>query len=220
MASSSPWRGPPIPGPRPDRSVGPQLHARPRSTRRPLAPVVEQSAPSFRGEVGLVGTGIWRLRDASIPIYQSTKYTPNKGINMTNHQSVRVRMAPSPTGYFHLGSARTALFNWLYARHTGGKFILRIEDTDRTRYVPDSLQESSPACAGWAWITTKGRRWAATTAPTSSRERLPIYHEWADRLIARAWPIAATAPRSGWMRCARTARAKKPPSATTGTAAP
>ena len=46
---------------------------------------------------------------------------------------VRVRFAPSPTGYFHVGSARTALFNWLYARHTGGKFILRIEDTDQAR---------------------------------------------------------------------------------------
>ena len=57
------------------------------------------------------------------------------------NEEVRVRIAPSPTGYFHLGGARTALFNWLYARHTGGKFILRIEDTDRTRYVPDSLQD-------------------------------------------------------------------------------
>jgi len=47
--------------------------------------------------------------------------------------SVRVRFAPSPTGFFHIGSARTALFNWLYARHTGGKFILRIEDTDKER---------------------------------------------------------------------------------------
>ena len=46
---------------------------------------------------------------------------------------VRVRFAPSPTGFFHIGSARTALFNWLYARHTGGTFILRIEDTDQAR---------------------------------------------------------------------------------------
>ena len=46
---------------------------------------------------------------------------------------VRVRFAPSPTGYLHIGSARTALFNWLYARHNNGKFILRIEDTDRER---------------------------------------------------------------------------------------
>ena len=60
---------------------------------------------------------------------------------MSHPQPVRVRIAPSPTGYFHLGGARTALFNWLYARHTGGRFILRIEDTDRTRYVPDSLQD-------------------------------------------------------------------------------
>ena len=46
---------------------------------------------------------------------------------------VRVRFAPSPTGYLHLGSARTALFNWLYARHEGGRFLLRVEDTDRVR---------------------------------------------------------------------------------------
>ncbi|MFH1552703.1 MAG: glutamate--tRNA ligase family protein, partial [Candidatus Omnitrophota bacterium] len=45
---------------------------------------------------------------------------------------VIVRFAPSPTGFLHLGSARTALFNWLYARHIGGKFLLRIEDTDQT----------------------------------------------------------------------------------------
>ncbi len=53
---------------------------------------------------------------------------------------VRVRFAPSPTGFFHIGSARTALFNWLYARHTGGKFILRIEDTDKERNTEEALQ--------------------------------------------------------------------------------
>src|SRR6266567_891121 len=52
---------------------------------------------------------------------------------------VRVRFAPSPTGFFHIGSARTALFNWLYARHTGGKFILRIEDTDAARNIPEAV---------------------------------------------------------------------------------
>ena len=54
--------------------------------------------------------------------------------------TVRVRFAPSPTGFFHIGSARTALFNWLYARHTGGKFILRIEDTDKERNSDAFLQ--------------------------------------------------------------------------------
>ena len=48
---------------------------------------------------------------------------------------VRTRFAPSPTGYMHIGNLRSALYTWLYARHHGGKFILRIEDTDRNRYV-------------------------------------------------------------------------------------
>ena len=52
---------------------------------------------------------------------------------------VRVRFAPSPTGFFHIGSARTALFNWLYARHTGGTFILRVEDTDQARNSEEFL---------------------------------------------------------------------------------
>ena len=51
-----------------------------------------------------------------------------------------VRFAPSPTGFLHIGSARTALFNWLYAKHTGGKFLLRIEDTDRARSTPESVE--------------------------------------------------------------------------------
>ena len=52
---------------------------------------------------------------------------------MTSPTGVVTRFAPSPTGYLHIGGARTALFNWLYARHTGGTFLLRIEDTDRAR---------------------------------------------------------------------------------------
>ena len=54
---------------------------------------------------------------------------------------VRVRFAPSPTGFLHIGSARTAIFNWLYARHTGGKFLLRIEDTDLKRSEARFLDE-------------------------------------------------------------------------------
>ena len=52
--------------------------------------------------------------------------------------SARVRFAPSPTGYLHIGAARTALFNWLYARKVGGKFLLRIEDTDMQRSTDES----------------------------------------------------------------------------------
>src|SRR6267142_1573046 len=53
--------------------------------------------------------------------------------------NVRVRFAPSPTGFLHIGGARTALFNWLYARHTGGTFILRIEDTDAARNTQEAV---------------------------------------------------------------------------------
>lgn len=56
------------------------------------------------------------------------------------HNLVRVRFAPSPTGYLHLGGLRTALYNFLYARHLGGKFLLRIEDTDQTRLVPGASE--------------------------------------------------------------------------------
>src|SRR5258708_32036848 len=52
---------------------------------------------------------------------------------------VRVRFAPSPTGYLHIGGARTALFNWLFARHHGGKFVLRIEDTDLKRNTEEAM---------------------------------------------------------------------------------
>src|SRR5262245_19287056 len=54
--------------------------------------------------------------------------------------SIRVRFAPSPTGYLHIGGARTALFNWLFARHMGGVFILRIEDTDEVRSTEESVE--------------------------------------------------------------------------------
>ena len=54
--------------------------------------------------------------------------------------NVVTRFAPSPTGFLHIGGARTALFNWLYARHTGGKYLLRIEDTDRKRSTPEAIE--------------------------------------------------------------------------------
>src|SRR6478672_8336073 len=63
--------------------------------------------------------------------------------------TIRVRFAPSPTGYLHIGAARTALFNWLYARHVGGKFLLRIEDTDLQRSTEESTRS---IIEGLQWI--------------------------------------------------------------------
>src|SRR6187551_2248380 len=59
---------------------------------------------------------------------------------MSQNTKPVLRFAPSPTGMLHIGGARTALFNWLYARHTGGSFLLRIEDTDRERSTPEAVQ--------------------------------------------------------------------------------
>ncbi len=91
-------------------------------------------------------------------------------------QPVRVRFAPSPTGFMHLGNARTALFNWLFARHHGGEFILRIEDTDRERHTEAAVQVIYDSLK---WM---GLNWDGPVLRQS--ERLGIYHEIAERLIA------------------------------------
>ena len=80
---------------------------------------------------------------------------------------IRVRFAPSPTGYLHVGGARTALFNWLYARHHGGTFILRIEDTDRERSTKESEKEILESLQ---WL---GLNWDEGPVFQSSRFALP-----------------------------------------------
>lgn len=88
---------------------------------------------------------------------------------------VRVRFAPSPTGYLHLGSARTALFNWLYARHTGGKFLLRIEDTDQVRSDKKFLDE---ILADLKWM---GLDW--DEEPVYQSRRFDAYRKEAERVL-------------------------------------
>jgi glutamyl-tRNA synthetase len=88
----------------------------------------------------------------------------------------RVRFAPSPTGALHVGGARTALFNWLFARHHGGTFILRIEDTDRSRSTEESIEEIKAALR---WL---GLDWDEYYRET---ERFPLYQEAAERLLAQ-----------------------------------
>jgi glutamyl-tRNA synthetase len=96
---------------------------------------------------------------------------------------VRTRFAPSPTGYMHIGGMRTALFNWLWARHTGGKFILRIDDTDRQRNIDEALK---PILAAFRWL---GLNWdegveiGGPYAPYSQSERTAIYKAAAERLL-------------------------------------
>ena len=105
---------------------------------------------------------------------------------MTENKKPVLRFAPSPTGMLHIGGARTALFNWLYARHTGGTFLLRIEDTDRERSTPEAV---AAILNGMDWM---GLNWDGETiyqfaragaAPRSRRTTAG----------ARARPIAAIA---------------------------
>ena len=96
---------------------------------------------------------------------------------------VRVRIAPSPTGNLHVGTARTALFNYLFAKASGGKFILRIEDTDTERSLAQYTQNiyDSLKALGLSW--DEGPDVGGEYAPYTQMERLSIYQEWADALL-------------------------------------
>ena len=101
---------------------------------------------------------------------------------MTNQ--VRVRFAPSPTGEPHIGNIRTVVFNWLFARQQGGKFILRIEDTDRRRYVPGAEEaiEEGLRWLGLDW--DEGPDVGGPYGPYVQSQRLPLYREYAEQLVA------------------------------------
>ena len=99
--------------------------------------------------------------------------------------TVRVRFAPSPTGYPHIGNIRTVVFNWLYAKQQNGKLILRIEDTDRTRYVGGALKviEDSLSWLGLDWDEGPGRD--GGFGPYVQSQRLQTYREKAEELVAQ-----------------------------------
>ena len=97
---------------------------------------------------------------------------------------IRVRFAPSPTGYLHVGGARTALFNWLFARHHGGKFILRIEDTDRARHNDAAVQVIYDGLRWLGLDWDEGPEAGGPHGPYFQSEREAIYQRYADQLIA------------------------------------
>ena len=94
----------------------------------------------------------------------------------------RVRFAPSPTGFFHIGSARTALFNWLYARHTGGTFVLRIEDTDRERNTKEALDVLMDGMRWLGMDWDEGPQIGGKYGPYFQSERDGIYLEYLELL--------------------------------------
>jgi glutamyl-tRNA synthetase len=118
--------------------------------------------------------------------------------------SVRTRFAPSPTGYLHLGSARTALFAWAFARHHGGEFILRIEDTDVARSTPAAIKAILDAMA---WLGLE-----YDEGPYYQMQRLPRYKAVLDALLARglAYRCYTTPQELEALRAAQLARGEKP----------
>src|SRR5574341_82618 len=108
--------------------------------------------------------------------------------------SVRVRFAPSPTGYLHIGGARTALLNWLYARHTNGQFILRIEDTDQKRYTPDAVERIMEDLRWLGLEWDEGPDVGGGCAPYIQSERLDLHQKWAHWLVeqGKAYKCYAT----------------------------
>jgi glutamyl-tRNA synthetase len=98
-------------------------------------------------------------------------------------QQVRVRFAPSPTGYLHVGGLRTALYNYLFAKHNGGTFVLRIEDTDQSRKVEGAV-ENLIASLRWAGVDyDEGVDRDGGYGPYVQSQRLPIYHKHVDELL-------------------------------------
>ena len=102
---------------------------------------------------------------------------------------IRVRFAPSPTGYLHIGGARTCLFNWLFARSQGGKLVLRIEDTDRERLKEDSVSQilTSLRWLGLQW--DEGPEVGGPVGPYYQFERLDLYR--VDE-AGNKWPMLDT----------------------------
>lgn len=121
---------------------------------------------------------------------------------MPDSKPIRVRFAPSPTGRTHLGSGRTALYNYIFARQTGGQFILRIEDTDQKRFVPGAEEElmTSLRWLGIEW--DEGPDVGGPHAPYRQSERKAIYQEYAQKLVesGHAYPCFCTPERLNEMR--------------------
>ena len=102
---------------------------------------------------------------------------------MSNNKLVRVRFAPSPTGDLHVGNIRTALFDWAYARHTGGKFVFRIEDTDKDRVTGEYIQAAIETLKWLGLNWDEGPEVGGEFGPYLQSQRLDIYSTWAQKFL-------------------------------------
>jgi glutamyl-tRNA synthetase len=104
---------------------------------------------------------------------------------MPDTKKIRVRYAPSPTGYIHIGNLRTALYNYLFARHNGGEFILRIEDTDRARYIEGAIENLIKTMEWIGLNYDEGPFKGGNYGPYFQSERLKIYKEHSEILLQK-----------------------------------
>ncbi len=114
--------------------------------------------------------------DSTAPLSANASYTTTTG-------AARTRFAPSPTGFQHIGGFRTALFSWLLARHTGGQFVLRIEDTDTARTVPGAVEA---VIEGFKWLgleIDEGPEVGGPYGPYFQTQRRDLYLSYAEQLI-------------------------------------
>jgi glutamyl-tRNA synthetase len=131
---------------------------------------------------------------------------------MPNDKPVRVRMAPSPTGFFHVGSARTALFNFLFARHTGGTFVLRVEDTDQSRGSEQYERVIYDALDWLGLFPDEGPRQGGAFGPYRQSERFETYATFAAQLLEQghAYYAFETSDELAQMRAGQAANKQAP----------
>jgi len=122
---------------------------------------------------------------------------------------IRVRFAPSPTGMLHIGGARTALFNWLYARHCNGTFVLRIEDTDQVRSTEEAV---NVILEGMKWLGLdwdEGPGKGGEYSPYYQMQRLHLYRKYAEQLLKEKKLIIVIVPEKNWPRVERNSQKRK-----------
>ena len=135
--------------------------------------------PLSLSEGGGVGEGAKAVREGAALDNPCPHVLPSP----VNSSPVRVRFAPSPTGALHIGGVRTALWDWLLARHTGGTFVLRIEDTDKSREVAGGVQTIIDSLRWYGLDWDEGPEVGGAFGPYVQSERLPIYQKYAQLLI-------------------------------------
>lgn len=131
---------------------------------------------------------------------------------MKKNSEIRVRFAPSPTGELHIGSLRTALYDWIYARQNKGKFILRIEDTDQSRFVVGAESRLIDSLEKTGLSADEGPEIGGEFGPYHQSERLNIYHKYAEQLLKeeKAYQCNCTEERLEKMRQDQKSRGEAP----------